>query len=243
MSLRIVFRPITEWPGKLRTPSEQRGAQFSAHYEQTLKLLRAELEHLDVDEAVIQLALDERDIRNDGWPRANAKPRHDGVILSFDLPGVGPMRYATDVFSGSYSYRGVSARSIPGWQNNLRAIALGLEALRKVDRYGIAGDRQQYTGWKALGAGIPMGPGDAHGPFTVERAAEFIADNAIGMFDDGPMRPWGADGKGYHVLIEDERERIKAYRIAALALHPDKGGDQTAFQRLQEAKRVLDEHA
>jgi hypothetical protein len=39
------------------------------------------------------------------------------------------------------------------WQDNLRAIALGLEALRKVDRYGITKNSEQYTGWKQLEAG------------------------------------------------------------------------------------------
>jgi hypothetical protein len=43
------------------------------------------------------------------------------------------------------------------WQHNVRAIALGLEALRKVDRYGITRRGEQYAGWKALPAGIGIG--------------------------------------------------------------------------------------
>lgn len=38
------------------------------------------------------------------------------------------------------------------WQINLRAIALGLEALRKLDRYGITSRGEQYTGWRAIEA-------------------------------------------------------------------------------------------
>jgi hypothetical protein len=37
------------------------------------------------------------------------------------------------------------------WQQNLRAIMLGLEKLRPVDDYGIVADEgQQYTGWLKL---------------------------------------------------------------------------------------------
>jgi hypothetical protein len=34
------------------------------------------------------------------------------------------------------------------WQDNLRAVALGLEALRRVERYGIAQRGEQYAGWR-----------------------------------------------------------------------------------------------
>lgn len=40
------------------------------------------------------------------------------------------------------------------WQHNVRSIALGLEALRAVDRYGISKRGQQYAGFRAaLGSG------------------------------------------------------------------------------------------
>lgn len=39
------------------------------------------------------------------------------------------------------------------WQQNLRAIALGLEKLRQIDEYGIVvEEEQQYTGWLKLPA-------------------------------------------------------------------------------------------
>jgi hypothetical protein len=46
---------------------------------------------------VIELALDEGDIRLDGLPRAHARPRHPGVIVSFDSKH-GPLGYGTDAF-------------------------------------------------------------------------------------------------------------------------------------------------
>lgn len=88
---------------------------------------------------VIQIAVrSETMIRRDGWPQERATIEHPGVALSFDSRH-GALRYETAEFHT--------------WKANLRAIALGLEALRKVDRYGIARSGQQYRGWRALAAG------------------------------------------------------------------------------------------
>ena len=134
--MNIRCRPITLWPPEFsRTRTSD---QFSAGWLDTLDLLQRELGKLDAANVVIELALDESEIRLDGWPRANARPTHPGVIVSFDSRH-GPLRYGTDAF--------------PRWQSNVRAIALGLEALRKVDRYGIGRRGEQYVGWKALGTG------------------------------------------------------------------------------------------
>lgn len=59
-------------------------------------------------------------------------------------------------------------RSAWSWEDNLRAIALALEALRKVDRYGVTRRGEQYTGWKQLTAG-DSGP-------SAERGRRLIAD-------------------------------------------------------------------
>jgi hypothetical protein len=117
--------------------SRQR-SPFSATYSATKSLLYREITALGATSAVLQLAVTESDIRLDGDLRANARPTHPGVIVSFESRH-GPLRYACDRFLT--------------WQDNVRAIALGLESLRRVDRYGIAGRGEQYTGWKALPAG------------------------------------------------------------------------------------------
>lgn len=132
----VRFRPLErddfpEPPGWLQP--------FRSTYAQTLRLLDDELNHLDVDYVVIQLAADEGDFRLDGQPRAHMKVRHPGVAISFELRDVGAVRYATN------HYR--------TWHANLRAIALGLQALRAVDRYGITDRREQYRGFRALPAG------------------------------------------------------------------------------------------
>lgn len=206
VSIPIMFRPLVAWPGPVTT--DRRRSPFGASWPATTDLLGRELFHLGARDVVLQIALEERDIRNDGLPRANArKPYHPGVVLAFNAPGLGPLKYQTDAFDD--------------WQANVRAIALGLEALRKVDRYGITKKGEQYAGWKALGAG---GPEPA---MTVEAAARFIAAHS------------GAPHTG---VAADPAVYRQAYRGATKRLHPDADGSTEEFQRLQEAKRVLDAH-
>lgn len=132
-------RPLTTWPGRKMTPhSERRRSPFSAAFGDTTILLRRELDHLGAHQAVLELAIGEGDIRLDGLPRASARAAHPGVVLSFESRH-GPLRYAVDRFVA--------------WQDNLRAIALGLESLRRVDRYGMSSSGEQYRGWLALEAG------------------------------------------------------------------------------------------
>jgi hypothetical protein len=96
--------------------------------------------------------------------RSNAKVGFPGVRVAFESKH-GPLTYATDKYDQVYY------SDTPGWQANIRAIALGLEALRAVDRHGITRRGEQYTGWKAL----PAGDGT---PTTLEQARELV--NAFG---------------------------------------------------------------
>lgn len=203
MRLQITFRPIDRWPNGLA--SERRNSPFGVSYGDTLELLDRELFHLGAREAVLMLALGESDIRRDGMPRAQARPAHPGVILAFDSIH-GPLKYATDTFRD--------------WQSNLRAIALGLESLRRVDRYGITKRGEQYTGWKAL-------PGSTEPVMSTEMAARVLA---------------GAGGASPADVLSTRSAAQAAYRIAARAAHPDTGGSTEAFQRLNEAKRIIDAH-
>lgn len=134
--MQVRFRPIQAWPPDF---SQRRASdQFRAGFSSTLQILEAELAALGAHSVVVEIAVAEDEIRLDGWPRSNARPTHPGVIVSFESKH-GPLRYGTDAF--------------PRWQSNLRAIALGLRALRAVDRYGIGKRGEQYQGWRALPAG------------------------------------------------------------------------------------------
>lgn len=205
--MRIIFRPFISWPGE---PTRYRKASpFSSTYPATLELLERELNMLGAREAVLQLDLTEAEIRTDGRPRANARPAHPGVVLSVETR-YGALQYATDVFDH--------------WQDNLRAIALSLEALRRVDRYGVARRGEQYTGWRALPAG------DGTTTTDPRTAAEFIITAAGYDVDEWNVK-----------AVLDGSQLQPAYRLAARRLHPDQGGSPEDFALLQAAKRVLDE--
>lgn len=140
--IEVRFRPIAIWPHG-STPAHARRSRwvFKAPWSSTLELLDKELRLLGAREITIGCGLREQDIRLDGWPRSGARePVHPGVEISFDGKH-GPLVYATDV----------CAR----WEHNVRAIGLGLEALRAVDRHGITRRGEQYAGFKALTSGGP----------------------------------------------------------------------------------------
>ena len=198
------FCPIVTWPCAL-TRSRGR-SKFSASYNDTLRLLDRELRHLGARNIVIQLALRPEEIRIDGLPRSGSRPSHPGVILSFDSKH-GPLSYPCDRYAD--------------WESNLRAIALSLEHLRAVDRYGVTRRGEQYRGWTAL---PPVATA-----MTNDEAAAFLA------------RMCG-DGAHPDLFFRSEDAVKQAYRAAAFRLHPDRGGDVEEFKRLQDAKDALDRH-
>ncbi|MDJ0006490.1 molecular chaperone DnaJ [Gordonia alkanivorans] len=200
----MTLRPIEHWPGKL-TANRMR-SQFSAPWRATLDLLDRELWHLGPAgrnaPAVLQIAMREQDFRIDGMPRANARPDHPGVILAIESTK-GPLSFPCDRFLT--------------WQDNLRAIALSLEALRKIDRYGITPNAEQYTGWKQL----PGGTATSASAFTAVDAEMLIlavADLPIG-----------------DVVTLDE-----AYRKARRNAHPDRNhGDRISWDAVEAAADTL----
>jgi len=105
-----------------------------------------------------------------------------------------------------------------------------LEALRRVDRYGITRRGEQYAGWKAL----PPGAGDAiamPAAMTVDEAARMLVDLADGLPADVS-----------HVR-RNARIRNTLFRQAAAVHHPDRGGDRAIWDQLQQARDVLEQHA
>lgn len=134
--MRVIYRPLERWDRKV--DASRPHSPFRAPYQQTIDLLERECRLLGARSVVVELAIQESDLRLDGQPYAGTKPRHPGVTVAFESTH-GPLKYTADKFAT--------------WTENLRAIALGLEALRKVDRYGMTSRGEQYAGWKALPAG------------------------------------------------------------------------------------------
>lgn len=199
----VLFRPLESWPYPDTRPRRGRRT-FKAGWSSTLELLDRELGYLNAANVVIQADFTEWDLRLDGMPRADARmPDHPGVILSFESEH-GPLRYATD----AHAY----------WQHNVRAIALGLEALRAVDRYGITRSGEQYTGWRQLTAGS--------GLTSREQAVALVA------------KLTGVDAVDVEVATGNGDIR-RHYRKALKAAHPDHGGTTELLASVRDAGRLL----
>ncbi|QBI19386.1 molecular chaperone DnaJ [Egibacter rhizosphaerae] len=210
--MRIVCRPLTNWPGQLREPGQRRRAPFSAGWTATQELLGREARMIGGRDLVFQLALDDTQLRIDGWPRAKAQTDHPGVTVVVPDTDHGRLSWSTDRYTR--------------WQDNVRAIGLSMEALRAADRHGVMAGRQ-YAGFRELGSGESDEPRFA----TVEMAARWLASASGWSGSDLPDS-----------LVTSPGVRENAWREAAKRLHPDAGGNPEAFRRLEEAKRMLDLH-
>ena len=192
------FVPIEKWPGVPTRRDKQKLGSFRASYANTLDLLEYELHKLRATNIVIEAFFTRNQIRNDGWPLSKATPTESGVILSFTGKS-GELSFPCDTYKT--------------FDDNLRAIALALEALRAVDRYGVTQHNEQYKGW----AKLPPAPQSMRGP----DALAFLA-----LYSE--IQPKDADTLD------------KAFRLAARKLHPDnpQTGNQGQFVMLQRAKEA-----
>lgn len=215
--MRYTTRPLSDrtW---LRPAHQREGSRFDSTWTKTVTLLGREIDLLGGRDVVIECDVREQDIRNDGMLRANARADSPAVVVAFDTRNHGAMLYRCDRFDTRWSDQG------PAWQQNARAIALTLEALRAVDRYGATETGQQYAGFKQLPAG------------GAEPASHMTADEAwsiLGSFSDVPIAQirQQADDPAVLVLL---RKRARSFA------HPDRhGGDQTLWDQVEQAARVL----
>lgn len=207
MSVRWRIEALGAWPYP-DTQARQSSGVFRADWDNTLRLLRSEADQLGAGEPIgLQLVCDAGDVRVDGMLRARAQVRHPGVIVTLSTES-GPLVFATDQYEARWTGH------LLDWQANVRAIALGLGALRAVDRYGITRRAEQYTGFRALPAGGSS-------------AIFATPDDALGWLIDQTGMPAGAS----------VREHIR--RARALA-HPDRhGGDRSGWDRVDAAERLL----
>jgi hypothetical protein len=208
--LRYTTRPISDrtWLGSMG----QEATRFSAKWGSTLEILERELEALQARDVVLEIDVSESDLRLDGTLRANARPSSSAVALAFESMH-GPLIYRCDRFFTSWSDQG------PEWQHNVRAIALTLEALRAVDRYGATELGQQYTGFKALPAGRAM------------PASHMTRDDALQLMAE-------LNGIPVEHLNLDMLGTI--WKHARRKAHPDRrDGDRTLWDQVEQAGAVL----
>jgi hypothetical protein len=207
--MQMTFRPLRmeTWTEELHDHWDRRSRNvFSATWSDTLWLLDRELKWLNARNVVIEADFKESDIRLDGMPRSNAPtPKFPGVRVAFESDH-GGLVYQTD--------------NCVWWQHNVRSVALGLEALRAVDRYGITHKAEQYTGFKAIGGAMAMGPG-AHFR-TADDAVQWLRTLEVSGIA-------GANGMSIKSLL----------KVAARNLHPDFGGSDAQWEKYDEAYRLI----
>lgn len=192
------FVPIEKWRGVPTPAHKRKPGSFRASYANTLDLLEYELDKLRATNIVVEAFFSRHQLRNDGWPLSKAVPTAPGLILSF-TGKTGELSFPCDTYRT--------------YDDNLRAIALALEALRAVDRYGVTQHAEQYKGW----AKLPPAPQSMRGA----DALAFLA-----LYSE--VKPIDADTLD------------KAFRLAARKLHPDnrETGNQSQFVMLQRAKEA-----
>jgi hypothetical protein len=204
--MQSTFRPLRKetWVGEFTDPHARRSRYvFKANWNDTVNLLDREVALLGAEHFVIEADFSESDIRLDGLPRANARqPEFPGVRVAFESKH-GPLVYQTDVCAF--------------WQHNVRSIALGLEALRAVDRYGISGRAEQYTGFRAIEA-----PRVASTFNTVEAALAWLQSEDCAGFS-------GAGALNIRSLVKHAMNQH----------HPDRGGDPAKWTKVEQARQML----
>lgn len=196
------FVPIDTWPGSKTENWKRKASLFKAAYSKTLDLLEGELKKIAAKDILIQTWMQREQIRNDGWPKSNAaKPKEPGVILTF-------VRAGKTVSMPCDKYR--------DWEDNLRAIALSLQALRAVDRYGVTQSGEQYRGWESLPP--PSSPNN------IDAAEEIISR-------------WSSVPKEW--IRKDPVQAATAINEALKRTHPDKGGRTKDFLAVQRASKIM----
>lgn len=199
------------WPGKKTVYPKK--APFKTQWSRTLHLLEREIRHLGGKKVEFALALRGHwDLRQDGQLRADARPGPAVIVSFLDSDGQ-RQAYPCDRFGW--------------WQDNLYAIAVVLEDLRRAERYGVQSSLIR-AGFKAL-------PATTQPALSTEAAALVIATRMAETAVDGQPTSVGR-------ILSDSAYARDCVRVAAARVHPDRGGTTTDFQLVQEAKRVLAAH-
>lgn len=216
--MQLTIRPLEKWPRQ--ETRDRRNDQYKASYDRTLHDLEYEAQRLDVTDGVlIQLDVIESQISIHGALKNGASPRTLKVKVSMDAGTKGTVFFCCDCFTD--------------WRANLRAIVLGMNHLRMVEKTGIVSAGEQYTGFRALPPGIPM-PAPK---MTVEEAVGVViklAESPVLLNTDQFRAKLKAImvGEGGQYVFDNH------YRAAVKTFHPDRGGNPTKWQELQDAKKV-----
>lgn len=188
-------RPRT--PGHRRTPGQYKSAGRPINALDAMYRLEAEVERMGGQYPILSSNVE---LRMDGRPRSDrSAPTDPGVCLYFTLKGE-PMAMACDCFS-----------SVP---QNIAALAAHIEAVRKIERLGVATAAETLRAFLAL-------PAPEAGP--VVRPWHVVLD-----ISREAILGLGRDIAGAAIDA--------AYRAKAAGAHPDRGGSAEAMAEITRAR-------
>lgn len=206
-----------EWPREEFTATDDRQpSPFNSSWAQTLELLEHETFHLSARDGSVVIGTFHRphDVLKSGQLRPETKmPAKPAVVVYFET---------YDEQQGRYQPAQFECDQFLQWKDNVRAVALGLQALRKVDRYNVGKTGAQYAGYLAL----PPAP-ITLAAMSAEDAAQELAK----------LAPWTSQQ-----ILSDADIMKAAYTNAAKKAHPDRGGSHAQMAAINVAAQVLRAH-
>jgi hypothetical protein len=142
----MIYHYPLQWPvGWPRSNSYGASAGFQVSYEQAEKELGEELERLGADSAYIST---DQELRMDGQPRRDRQPSSTAVAVFFVRKGA-TLCIPCDKFNSV--------------RDNLRAVGLTVEAIRRMERYGTSQMVEAtLQGFKSLPSGGSTGSAEFH---------------------------------------------------------------------------------
>ncbi|HYW51667.1 MAG TPA: hypothetical protein VE861_13725 [Gemmatimonadaceae bacterium] len=227
MSGQLTYGSIREWPGTTKAP---RGpATFKMKYSDSKQLLLDELRRAGARNATLALDINHGDLNRFGELYADAKPSSSRVLLTF-----------TRTVAGAQRTLSFPCWQFLAWQHNMHAIALTLEALRSVERYGATQQDQQWKGFAALGSGDDTARAINTQALALspERAARILVEAH-------PTMGASAGGMGIEILAKAMLDRTASAGMMKLAhesrshAHPDRSGNDGLFATVNAAFDVL----
>lgn len=205
--IEVAFKYMAYQKG---TPLNKDGVQAARrsnpNWSKAFELLRYELARIKATNVIIEAGYKPNQVRADGWPYSNAKPEHSQVRVSFERSG-------TPIAFLQVGFKAV--------EYNVWLIAMTLQALRAVDRYGCSQSGEQYKGW----AQLPPGKESIAAAewSSVEYAMRFLCQ--IGNGEVLSLLPADLD---------------VVYRAAARKAHPDAGGSNELMAKVNRAKDYIE---
>lgn len=246
--MKITFKQFAVYPHPA-TKDRKSGANFRLGYLNVCQALVTEIERIGGTNIVLKANIAPKFIKSNGWPSAEARPDHPGVVVLFDCK-----RNATT--QNPTGRTGFACDEYVTWWHNLRGITLGMEALRAVDRHNIRpafksqSTGAQYQGFSGLPAVVTQ-PAQANqgGATDLTGSLQNVLQQQLDKWETAAkllLRESGAveitPAKVKAMCSESDTDRTWAKTIARKAAgnaHPDNGGTSARSVAVQNARKEL----